>query len=494
MGTTQSRQKSHPEKRKGYTVGPSDVTPLPPGKAAPPPRGKTSPPSQPVVSDISHNSLTLSWQPPRRNSGSTVFAYTIEMSTPSDPKTWTVITKSCQGNRYQVKNLAPSSHYVFRVRAENIHGRSKGSPPSEVVETKMFGVEQQLYTPAPEEKVRSIPRHQHSINLHLEGTVSAILNHTDIQVNVHTSKDVRGDCDSEDGSSTNSDRKVHRSLETVAHTDDVDSHSRSWKSSSLQRDQHIRSSLQSDKARSNSLLRDSNERCSLQPDRWKSSSLQRDATPRTSWLPSRKRSLPILLPGTRTDSLNKLRDSQAFPVSSKNRMNDSSELGRKRAQTWRERSSSDVVDSSVSESQELILEGQKYSSKNESSTEDEIKPPKRDSGLEEDAENPWERDDSSSEASDGVVCSDKKVDLYPVSDASHSPPRLGMGVPGGLCPGGEADFRMLRSLLHSDDVLVKSSHSLPEVIGAGRKASPINTLTTILDMEEDDDSVRITTL
>ncbi|KAL8593183.1 hypothetical protein ACOMHN_009838 [Nucella lapillus] len=477
MGTTQSRQKSHQERRQGYTAGPSDGTHLPPGKAAPPPRGKTTPPSQPVVSDVTHNSLTLSWLPPRRSSGSRVFAYTVERSTPSDSKAWTVITKSCQGNSYQVKNLSPSSQYVFRVRAENIHGLSKGSQPSEMVETNMFGVEQQLYVPAPEERVRSVPRHQHSINLHLEGTVTAILNHTDIQVKTNASREVRGDCDSEDGSLRKSDRKVHRSLDTVAQNDDVDGQDRKWKS----------------------LQRDSQGRSSLQPDRSRTNCLQRDAQQRTSWQPGRKRSLPILLPGTKTDSLNKLRESQTFPTTLKNRLNDSTDIGRKRAQTWGDRSASDV-NSSLSESQEL-MDGQKDSSKNESTTDEEVKPPKRDSGLEEDAENPWERDDSCSEASDGVTspCKcDVKVDLYPVTDTPPSPPTWRTrSVQGGVPPGGEGgqlDFRMLRSLLHSDEIIVKSSHSLPEAMGAGRKPSPASTLTTIVDLEEEEDSVRVTTL
>ncbi|XP_076449803.1 uncharacterized protein LOC143286098 [Babylonia areolata] len=491
MGTSQSHCHKYCQwKREGHSTGPCDVISHPACKDAAP-RGKPSPPSQPLATDVTHNSVTLSWQPPRRNSGGTVFAYTIEVCTPSEPKAWTVVTKCCQGNSYQVKNLAASSQYMFRVRAENIHGLSKGSRPSEVVETKMFGVEQQLYVPAPEDRVHSAPRHQPSISLHLEGTVTSLLNHTDIQVKT-TNREAKISSDTEGTSLGKSERGVHRSLEIIGAEDrGEEGQGRRWKSNSLQRDAAGRLSLQPDRLRPNGLQRDANGRSSLQPDRWRSNSLQREAHQRSSWQPSRKRSLPILLPGTRTDSLNKLRESQSFPATSKGRLNEGPDTGRKLGQTWRERSASDVRN-------EDVVDGKKCSSKEDCSTDGDLKPAKRDSGLEEDAENPWERDDSASEASDGVTCDDKKAGLY-----SHSlpdtPPSTCAGVTlyGMVAPGGEvgqADFRTLRSLLHSDDVIVRSSHSLPDMAVGSRKASPHNTLSTILDQEEDEDSVRITTL
>ncbi|RUS90385.1 hypothetical protein EGW08_001880, partial [Elysia chlorotica] len=117
-------------------------------------------PHKPKVQDATSSSLTLSWQPPRCTPGhiqgqtSAILAYTVEMirlSTGSGKNNqggkhgakfssghWTVLTKSCQATSYTAKNLAPDSTYAFRVRAENLYGVGKPSVPSGPATTCMF--------------------------------------------------------------------------------------------------------------------------------------------------------------------------------------------------------------------------------------------------------------------------------------------------------------------------------------------------------------------
>ena len=47
-----------------------------------------------------------------------------------------MITSTCQGTTYRVKNLTPENVYMFRVRAENICGQSKPSVSSDEVRTR----------------------------------------------------------------------------------------------------------------------------------------------------------------------------------------------------------------------------------------------------------------------------------------------------------------------------------------------------------------------
>ncbi|KAK7113117.1 uncharacterized protein [Littorina saxatilis] len=436
--------------------------------------GKPSPPSQPQAKEVTHNSVTLSWLPPRHNAGNKVFAYTVEMTTPREPKAWTVVTKSCQGNSYQVKNLKPESEYMFRVRAENIHGVSKGSRPSDVVETKLYEVEEVYADPVPQDdKSRNPPRRRHSINLHLEGGVTSILNHTDIQVKA-------------------TEPKV---ASTASSDQELDKDGQRSRSNTLQRDVTARNSLQ--------------------------------------W---RKRSLPLLLPGTKTNSLSKLRDSQTFPnIKSKAGDGSTDSLQKRRGEgSLRNRSASDVH-SSCSGSKEDVTDAKSCSSKSESSADDDLSLNKRDSKRdsktsserdsrieeeeEEENENPWERDDSVNEVSDRIrtapLCDDIKIALYARTVPDDPTTESGQNIVGRSLhtvgpDGGDADFRTLQRLLHSDEIIVKPTRSLPDVVTVGKTSSSVpkninnnnnnsnnnnnNKLTTIQDLDEDDASVRVTTL
>ncbi|GFS00848.1 myosin light chain kinase, smooth muscle [Elysia marginata] len=203
-------------------------------------KAKPGPPHKPRVTEIAHDSITLSWQPPRCNPANTyggssaILAYTVEMCTfcagkskgshggaegngsgaKPKPGTWTVLTKACQAASYSAKELEPDTTYAFRVRAENLYGVGKPSIPSDPTTTRMYettrdslvistsaGLPKISLSPAPYEQALSSPTHsssspsppasqdnsghrlrrRHSFNVHLDGgAVNKIANHSDV--------------------------------------------------------------------------------------------------------------------------------------------------------------------------------------------------------------------------------------------------------------------------------------------------------------------------
>lgn len=133
--------------------------------------GKPSiPEGIPKVTDITHNSITLSWLSPM-NSGR-ILAYQVECCNLKDRK-WRIITSTCQGTTYHVRNLVPEAQYMFRVRAENMCGQSKPSHSSEEIRTR----------PVPtnyleEKPVKKLVR-RHSHYLKLDSGLNNLLNKTE---------------------------------------------------------------------------------------------------------------------------------------------------------------------------------------------------------------------------------------------------------------------------------------------------------------------------
>ena len=132
---------------------------------------------------------------------------------------WTILTKVCQAASYSARNLEPDTTYAFRVRAENLYGVGKPGVPSEPATTcYMFesttgslsfpsSADNPLITlssPSPERSLgheaspppaASCPpsppesrgssghrlRRRHSFNVHLDGgAVNKIANHSDV--------------------------------------------------------------------------------------------------------------------------------------------------------------------------------------------------------------------------------------------------------------------------------------------------------------------------
>lgn len=143
--------------------------------------GKPNPPVRnPSVNNITQTSLTLKWVPPYGCPSSTILAYQVEVCRVQD-KRWKVVTNSCQGNTYDVKNLAPGVEYMFRVRTENVYGKGKPSVPSQVIRTLS---ENPWITPSEEkeeeERVTKLTR-RHSHYIKVENSVSNLLQKTEIE-------------------------------------------------------------------------------------------------------------------------------------------------------------------------------------------------------------------------------------------------------------------------------------------------------------------------
>ncbi|XP_041439293.1 roundabout homolog 2 isoform X3 [Xenopus laevis] len=93
------------------------------------------PPSKPQVTDVSKNSVTLSWQ-----MGSPgilpVASYVIEAFSQSVSNSWQTVANHVKTTIYTVKGLRPNTIYLFMVRAINAEGLSDPSPISDPVRTQ----------------------------------------------------------------------------------------------------------------------------------------------------------------------------------------------------------------------------------------------------------------------------------------------------------------------------------------------------------------------
>ncbi|XP_036015855.1 roundabout homolog 2 isoform X16 [Mus musculus] len=93
------------------------------------------PPSKPQVTDVSKNSVTLSWQPgtPGVLPAS---AYIIEAFSQSVSNSWQTVANHVKTTLYTVRGLRPNTIYLFMVRAINPQGLSDPSPMSDPVRTQ----------------------------------------------------------------------------------------------------------------------------------------------------------------------------------------------------------------------------------------------------------------------------------------------------------------------------------------------------------------------
>ncbi|KAM6898342.1 myosin light chain kinase, smooth muscle-like [Lycodopsis pacificus] len=94
------------------------------------------PASQPVISQLSTESLVLSWTGPSYDGGTAVLGYKVEFRQEGqdEPESWTEATSRCKNTSYHVlSGLAPHGQYRFRVRAYNSAGVSEPSQESECV-------------------------------------------------------------------------------------------------------------------------------------------------------------------------------------------------------------------------------------------------------------------------------------------------------------------------------------------------------------------------
>lgn len=94
------------------------------------------PPQKPVVTDVTKNSVTLTWQPNAHEGGAAVTSYIIEAFSQSAGSTWQTVADLVKLEKHTVSGLFPNTVYLFIVRAVNAYGLSDPSPISEPVRTQ----------------------------------------------------------------------------------------------------------------------------------------------------------------------------------------------------------------------------------------------------------------------------------------------------------------------------------------------------------------------
>uniref|UniRef100_A0A8C1Q163 Roundabout, axon guidance receptor, homolog 3 (Drosophila) n=1 Tax=Cyprinus carpio TaxID=7962 RepID=A0A8C1Q163_CYPCA len=95
------------------------------------------PPQKPVVTDVTRNSVTLTWQPNAHEGGAAVTSYIIEAFSQSAGSTWQTVADFVKLEKHTVTGLSPNTIYLFIVRALNAYGLSDPSPISEPVRTQV---------------------------------------------------------------------------------------------------------------------------------------------------------------------------------------------------------------------------------------------------------------------------------------------------------------------------------------------------------------------
>ncbi|XP_055331451.1 twitchin-like isoform X3 [Paramacrobiotus metropolitanus] len=95
---------------------------------------KPDAPRFPMIENIWHDSITLSWKPPHSDGGSPITNYIIEKK--EHPGSSWIRAASTRCSYHTVTNLNPLTTYEFRILAENLYGTSGPSDATAPVTTK----------------------------------------------------------------------------------------------------------------------------------------------------------------------------------------------------------------------------------------------------------------------------------------------------------------------------------------------------------------------
>ncbi|KAJ3600390.1 hypothetical protein NHX12_031375, partial [Muraenolepis orangiensis] len=131
------------------------------------------PPSKPQVTDVTKNSVSLSWQPAPAGA-SPVSSYVIEAFSQSVSNSWQTVADHVKTTQFTVKVLRPNTIYLFMVRAVNAQGVSDPSPMSEPVRT------QDISPPSPGVDHRHVQKELGEVMVRLHNPV--VMSPTTIQV------------------------------------------------------------------------------------------------------------------------------------------------------------------------------------------------------------------------------------------------------------------------------------------------------------------------
>ncbi|KAJ3662886.1 hypothetical protein Zmor_007204 [Zophobas morio] len=90
-----------------------------------------APSGTPCVS-ANMDSVTVAWSSSPYDGGKIVTGYAVEYSL-AGSDVWTTATEDCYSLSYTISGLQPGARYIFRVRAQNVHGYSKPSQESDTL-------------------------------------------------------------------------------------------------------------------------------------------------------------------------------------------------------------------------------------------------------------------------------------------------------------------------------------------------------------------------
>ncbi|MFT7818423.1 roundabout homolog 2-like isoform X2, partial [Arapaima gigas] len=93
------------------------------------------PPSKPQITDVTRNSVSLSWQPGSAGA-SPITSYVIEAFSQLVSNSWQTAAEHVKNTQFTVRGLRPNTIYLFIVRAVNSQGLGDPSPVSEPVRTQ----------------------------------------------------------------------------------------------------------------------------------------------------------------------------------------------------------------------------------------------------------------------------------------------------------------------------------------------------------------------
>ncbi|XP_069077606.1 roundabout homolog 3 [Pleurodeles waltl] len=95
-----------------------------------------APPTKPIVTHVTKNSVTLTWQPNPVSATAAVTSYIIEAFSQSSKNKWQTVADSVKVEKHTVIGLNPNTIYLFIIRGVNVYGLSDPSPISEPVRTQ----------------------------------------------------------------------------------------------------------------------------------------------------------------------------------------------------------------------------------------------------------------------------------------------------------------------------------------------------------------------
>lgn len=95
--------------------------------------GPPDPPSGKPCITAELDNVTVAWSSSPYDGGRIVTGYAVEYSLVGSD-IWTTAVEECHSLSYIVRGLQPGGKYMFRVRALNVHGYSKPSHESDIVQ------------------------------------------------------------------------------------------------------------------------------------------------------------------------------------------------------------------------------------------------------------------------------------------------------------------------------------------------------------------------